>query len=700
MNKKNQSRTGKLERTLGLKEALSIGVGTMVGAGIFVFPGIAAGYAGPAAMLSFALGGLIAVTVASSTAELATAMPESGGGYFFVSRIFGPAAGFVVGVGQWIGLIFASAFYLTGFARYTIDLLEEAGYAMQDPAVLIACSVALLLTVVNILGTQSAGRLQNQVVIALTAILTLLLGYGVLDAVGVAGGSELPSPFAPNGYFPILTTTALIFTSYLGFVQIATVAGEIREPDKNLPRALIGSVLLVTVLYVSALFVSTSALPVSKLSELGETAMVDVARELLGKAGALGILAAGLLATLSSANASILSSSRAVHALSKDQMVPESISRINQRFGTPHIALLVVGVPIAAITLLGRIEILAEVASLLHLALYGMICVTLFQIRRDAPWWYRAGFRVPAAKTVSTAGAIFSFGLILFMEPLSILMGIGVLLISFIWYRRFITDIEFSLPSTVQMAYKMEKPKIIVATDLEEYNPLPKALLSAFSDLQLLVLGYRNVPDQTTPEQFRDEFEDESRENLNKVMDDLKEMDIEMESELIFSGDPAETFKSYIDDYESDAVLTSAPIESVERLLVPIYAKSQIRRKLASVLRELAISSELPISLIILTSSESGSEEEKEIEALEQSMLSELKRAGIPEDQIRSNKADVSSVAESVSQISSGDDVVVLGEPEGANHDSFFSSLHEDIEEKIHCPVLIVLHEKEAGEAS
>ena len=108
---------GELERSLGLPQALAIGIGTMVGAGIFVFPGLAAGEAGPAAMLSFAIGAVIALLVALPTSELATAMPESGGGYYFISRSLGGLFGCMVGIGQWLGLVFASAFYLMEIGR-------------------------------------------------------------------------------------------------------------------------------------------------------------------------------------------------------------------------------------------------------------------------------------------------------------------------------------------------------------------------------------------------------------------------------------------------------------------------------------------------------------------------------------------------------------------------------------------------------
>ena len=425
---------GELERTLGLTQALAIGTGTMVGAGIFVFPGLAAGEAGPAAMLSFAVGAVIALLVALPTSELATAMPESGGGYYFVSRALGTLPGCMVGLGQWLGLVFASAFYLMGFGYYLRDLVAELGLAVPVPVVGIALGAALLLTGVSITGTENTGDLQNWIVGSLLVVLGGFLGHGGLDVLGVFGREQVPEAFFPYGVFPIFTTAALIFTSYLGFVQIATVAGEIKNPPRNLPRSMIGSVLLVGLLYVLTIFIGTSLLGSERLSTLGETAIVNVGRSIAGSFGAAALLGGGLLATLSSANASILSASRSIYALSRDDLVPRRVQALNKRYRTPHVALLLAGGPIMGLILYGRVEILAEVASLLHLFMYGLICVALLVLRRADPDGYTPSFRCPGHPVVPALGALASFGLIGFMNPLSIGLGGGILLAAGLWY--------------------------------------------------------------------------------------------------------------------------------------------------------------------------------------------------------------------------------------------------------------------------
>jgi amino acid transporter len=431
-----------LERTIGLVGGLAIGIGTMIGAGIFVFPGLAASTAGPAASLSFAIGGGIALLVALPTAELATAMPRSGGGYYFISRSLGTAAGAVVGLGLWLGLVFASAFYLVGLGHYATAVLAEVGIELGvDPVVAIGLLFGLALTALSIGGTENTAKLQNGVVGVLLVVLTVFLTYGVLDAFGAFGRQNTPEVFFSQGTFPVLTTAALVFTSYLGFAQVATVAGEIKEPSRNLPLAMIGSVVVVTVFYVVTIFVATSAFGADRLGTFGETAMVEVAREFLGLPGAVAILFAGLLATFSSANASILSASRAVYALSRDALLPRRASEVNLRFGTPHVALLAAGGPILVLVATGQVELLAEVASFLHLIMYGLICVALLVLRRRNPNWYTPSYRIPGYPVVPAIGAFASFGLIAFMRPASIVVGVVVMVLSYLWYRYYASSV-------------------------------------------------------------------------------------------------------------------------------------------------------------------------------------------------------------------------------------------------------------------
>ncbi len=436
-----------LERTLGLPGGLAIGIGTMIGAGIFVFPGLAGAEVGTAAAASFAAGGVIALLVALPTSELATAMPKSGGGYYFISRGLGTLAGTVIGLSLWLGLVFATAFYLVGLGFYALDALAQVGITVGASPGLVVSAIAVLagvgFTVLNVTGTENAAKLQNGIVALLLSMLVAFLAFGMLDALGIIDAGTPPGEAQDVwSAVPVMSVAALVFTSYLGFAQVATVAGEMKNPGRNLPLAMIGSVLIVTILYVLTIFVATSVFTRDGLAAAGETAMVEIGRELLGSPGALVIIVGGLLATMSSANASILSTSRAIYGVSKDALLPRWASRINLTYGTPHVALGMAGGPVVVLAATRQVQLLAQVASFLHLIMYGLMCVALVAIRRDRPDWYDPDFRVPGGPVIPVIGALASFGLIAFMDPTSIGVGVAVILVTAGWYFYYARDVK------------------------------------------------------------------------------------------------------------------------------------------------------------------------------------------------------------------------------------------------------------------
>ncbi|MFW5982294.1 MAG: APC family permease, partial [Halanaerobiaceae bacterium] len=224
----------KLGRNLGFFSVFAIGTGTMIGAGIFILPGIAISNAGPAAILSFVLGGLIAMATALSMAELATGMPKAGGTYYFISRAMGPAIGTVIGLGAWLALVFKGSFALVGLAEYAQSFLPVH-------LLIIAVISGLILLYINYRGAESSGSLQNGIVIGLFLILSLF----ILKGIDQMEYSNL-KPLLPYGVSSIFTTTGLIFVSYLGITQLAAISEEVKDPSRNLPRAFIGSVFTVT----------------------------------------------------------------------------------------------------------------------------------------------------------------------------------------------------------------------------------------------------------------------------------------------------------------------------------------------------------------------------------------------------------------------------------------------------------------------
>lgn len=337
-----------LARDLGFLEAFTLGLGTMIGAGIFVLPGIVAAAAGPASMISFALGGIVALLAAQSLSELATGMPKAGGSYYYVNRALGGLFGSVVGWGMWAGLMFASAFYMLGFGQY---LLDQPSTAVS--VVVAAAGMASILVVVNYRGVKESGSLQNVVIVALVGLIIVFIAVGLPSV-----DRDLLTPFtAERGWAAVGATTGTVFVTFIGFEVIATSAEEIRDPGRNLPLSMIAAVVTPTLLYVLVMLVSTGVLPVPVLAG-SDVPVTDVAREAGSAFGAItlagitleaaviggGLMTIGaILATISSANASILSAARVNFAMGRDRVLTNWLNRIHGRHRTPYRAIIATG---------------------------------------------------------------------------------------------------------------------------------------------------------------------------------------------------------------------------------------------------------------------------------------------------------------------------------------------------------------------
>lgn len=425
-----------LRRELGFWDALTIGAGTMIGAGIFLLAGVALELTGPAAIFAYLLAGLICIITASSAAELATGMPTSGGDYFFVSRSLGPAFGAISGVGIWLSLTFAISFYLFGLGEYLSQFI---------PLTPFWCAVlgGILLVVLNIIGAKESGRTQVIVVLTLFAILGGFSFVGVFNI-----EAEYYNPFFPMGVEPIYTTTALVFVSFLGFVKIAAVAEEIKDPAKNLPRALIGSVALVTVLYMVILLVIAGMFPQSTIREVRDP-LTTAARQMLGGFGGVAIIFAGLLATLSSANASIMASSRINLAMARDRMVPKWLSKIHKKLLTPYRAILLTGLLALSFLLIESLEDLAKIASVLQLYSYAALNIGCVVLRAADPDWYKPSYRTPGNPFGQILASIGCLGVILYSGPFAQIAVVVLIIASLAWYVAWGRDkvsIEHALP--------------------------------------------------------------------------------------------------------------------------------------------------------------------------------------------------------------------------------------------------------------
>lgn len=414
-----------LARDLGFLEAYTIGVGTMIGAGIFVLPGIVAENAGPAGMISFLIGGAVSLLTALSLSELATGMPKAGGSYYYVNTALGSFFGSVVGWSMWGGLMFATAFYMLGFGQYVTYFWGDV------PVAGLALVMATLLILVNYRGVKEAGSLQNLIVILLIGFILVFLAFGVFN---IDWG--VFRPFNPNGWGAVASTAATVYVSFIGFEVIATSAEEIKNPGRNLPLSMIASVLTPAVFYVLVMLVSTGVLPIQKLAT-SYIPVADVASQYLGTFGALMMVLGAMLATVSSANASILSAARVNFAMGRDNILTPWLNDVHPDYRTPYRAILVTGAVILGLIAMGvGIETLADVASFAYLVTYALVHASVFVMRRADPEPYDPDFRLSglAYPVVPGLGFLSCVVIVAQMRPIVIAIGGGILLVGIAWY--------------------------------------------------------------------------------------------------------------------------------------------------------------------------------------------------------------------------------------------------------------------------
>jgi basic amino acid/polyamine antiporter, APA family len=417
-----QLQKSKFERNLSLMGALTIGLGTMIGAGLFVLSGPAAGQAGPAVTLSYIIAGLICLPVAMVVSELATAMPQAGGSYHMVTNTLGPFAGTIVGLANWIGLMFAGGFYLIGFAQY---LTEYIGIDMW----IIVATVGGSFTLLNVLGAHYTGRAQQGIVV----VLVLIIGYYIISGWPQMHG-DLRRPYFEKGFGNVFTTVGLIIVSFTGFEKISTTAGEIKRPSRNLPLAIIGSVVIATILYMFILHVSTGVVLHEKFAAMNAP-LVDTAEIFMSSAiGVTLVWSAALLAMASSSNAAITTASRINFAMGRDRVLPGWFSYIHKKFDTPMRSVIITGLICIGLAEVGNVEQLAKISSVMFMVSYALICWGLIKMRRDKPTWYKPGFRVPWAPVLPGIAGLAALSIIVVMDLIPQLTGIGFAAIGIAWY--------------------------------------------------------------------------------------------------------------------------------------------------------------------------------------------------------------------------------------------------------------------------
>ena len=412
---------GKLQRTLSLPGAIAVSVGGML-SGIFVLPGLAVGITGSSVWLAFLIASLCILPAVLSKSELATAMPKSGGTYVYIERAFGPLFGTIAGIGLWLSLLLKSAFSLVGLSFYLYVLVEVD----ESFTKYIALLALLLIVVLNVFGVKKVEK--TQLIIVSVSVLSLIavvfLGVNTFDA-------ALMTPAFSSGGSGFITGVAFLYISYAGVTKIAAVAGEIKNPEKNLPRTMIVSLVLITSVYVFVALVLVGNVEAGVLStdiKPIHTLFLSVGGKYFGYFAAV----VGVVTLMSMANSGVLASSRFPFAMAKDKMMPQFLGVVNSKFMTPVLAIITTSLLIGfAILFLDVIKI-AKLASAFKVLMFIFNELSVIVLRETNAQWYKPSFKSPFYPYVQLFGIITGVVLLSFLGIMPLISLFGVFVLGFI----------------------------------------------------------------------------------------------------------------------------------------------------------------------------------------------------------------------------------------------------------------------------
>lgn len=447
------------ERNLGLLGATGVGVGAIVGGGILALAGVAFATTGPAAMLAFALNGVIALLTALSFAEMASKFPESGGTYAFSKKVLSVEAAFTVGWVVWFASIIAAVLYALGFAHFALLMTSDLWRVLRADApdwlahsgtvagLAMATTVALAANLM--LRSTDGGQWANVGKVLVFAVLILGGLWAVLRQ-PFSNTQTALQPFFTAGFGGMLQAMGYTFIAWQGFDLIAAVGGEVREPARTLPRAMLLSLAIALAIYLPLLFImATVGAPAGEsitavAAADPEDLVAAAARHYLGPFGYWLVLVAAVLSMFSALHANLFAASRIAQAMARDRTLPTPLARLSHKWQTPVVAVGVTALLVSVtVLILPSVAAAGAASSLIFLVTFALahwvsILVRQRSVRRPPP------FRAPMFPLVPVAGGLACLGLAVFqgvMVPLAgtiavIWLSVGGILFLALFARR------------------------------------------------------------------------------------------------------------------------------------------------------------------------------------------------------------------------------------------------------------------------
>jgi amino acid transporter/Trk K+ transport system NAD-binding subunit len=402
------------KRNIGLFMAVMIGIGAMMGPGIFALPGELAKMIGPIGILVYLAMGLMTVFTALNYSELGAAIPVAGGGYSFVSRTLARPVAFITGWFFWIGNTLACALYAVIFA------LTIRTYFLPEVSIsLLTILTILVFTIVNLRGMSEA--------IKVITVMNLV-ELGILMGIGVLGISHINpinlEPLAPMGLGPFVPAMALIYISYVGFELITVAAEEIINPAKTMPRAILITLGIGTVIYVLVVWVMMGTVHFTELGE-SDVPFIFVAEKVFGPWGRWAGITATIMASLSAFSVTLGASARVLYALGRDKHFPGFFSKLHHRYRTPHIALFVCAGIVVIFSASGIVKFVASMSDFGYLMGLGIVNYAMVSLQKRMPN-LRRQFKVILFPVVPILGVLSCWIFVPALELRSFILG-GVL---------------------------------------------------------------------------------------------------------------------------------------------------------------------------------------------------------------------------------------------------------------------------------
>jgi APA family basic amino acid/polyamine antiporter len=428
-----------LRRAVGALDLTALGLGAIIGTGIFVVIGEAIGDAGPAIILSFVLAGITCVFSALCFAELASTIPVAGSAYTYSYATMGELIAWIIGWDLILEYAVSVAAVAVGWGQYFNDLLDSLfgislpqsiagppgeGGVVNVPAVFIVLAV----TGVLCYGIRESARANTIMVIIKLAVLLMFL---VLGATAFKSGNL--TPFTPNGTDGVVTAAAVIFFAYIGFDAVSTSGEETRNPSRDLPIAIIGSLVIATILYILVALVAVGALPFDQLKG-AEAPLAKVLDQGAGFGWASTIISFGALVAITSVVLTILyGQTRIMFAMSRDGLMPRRLAYVHPKTRTPIYITATFGILIAIIAAFVPLKEIVKLVNIGTLFAFVLVNFGVIILRRTRPD-LRRGFRVPFVPVFPIIGALLCFYLMRYLDSATWLRFVGWLAIGLVIY--------------------------------------------------------------------------------------------------------------------------------------------------------------------------------------------------------------------------------------------------------------------------